>query len=278
VNPAVLRLLVLLVFPLPQQSTPADTARISEVFAAAAARHIDGQSVGDILASAGRMFVGSPYEAGTLGNSTREELVVDLHSFDCTTFIETSLALARCIRNGRRSFDDFSRELKTIRYRNGILSGYSSRLHYMLDWITDNQERGIVTDVSGAMGGTRTSARINFMTAHRKLYPALEADSVFEAIRKVESRISRIRYFRIPAAGVGKAQNKIRTGDLIMFTTSQAGLDVRHNGIAIREQDGTIRLLHASEAAGAVQVSPENLQEYVAKHRWATGIIVVRPM
>jgi len=49
------------------------------------------------------VFPGAPYQTGTLEMPGREKLVVNLHAFDCTTFVETVLALARCAAAGNLS-------------------------------------------------------------------------------------------------------------------------------------------------------------------------------
>jgi hypothetical protein len=278
VTPAVLCLILLLVSPQQESPVHSDTERIGDVFATASAQQWNSKPMGDIVAGAGRMFIGARYEAGTLDRSAHEELVVNLHSFDCTTFLETSLAIARCIRNGHRTMESFSGELGNIRYREGVRSGYSSRLHYMLEWISDNAAKKFIRDITAEIGGVAVRRTISYMTAHRRLYPALAADTTFTALRRTEERLSQHRYFLLPAGRVRQAQQGIMTGDLIMITTSQAGLDVRHAGIAIREPDGGIRLLHASETAGTVQISGETLPDYLAKHRWATGIVILRPL
>ena len=77
-----------------------------------------------------------------------ERLVVNLREFDCFTFVENVVALAWLLKSREKSFEGFRRLLRKIRYRNGRLQGYSSRLHYFSDWIHDNQKKGIVRDVT----------------------------------------------------------------------------------------------------------------------------------
>ena len=36
---------------------------------------------------------------------------------------------------GNTTFDDYKAELEKIRYRDGVIDGYASRLHYFCDWI-----------------------------------------------------------------------------------------------------------------------------------------------
>jgi hypothetical protein len=55
---------------------------------------------GPRVAAAGKFFIGTPYVAGTLDLDTQQEnLVIDLHGFDCVTFYENALALAATIHD-----------------------------------------------------------------------------------------------------------------------------------------------------------------------------------
>jgi len=63
--------------------------------------------------------------------------------YDCTTFVETVMALSRSASPG-----DFYRNLIAIRYRDSEI-GFASRNHFPeLDWIPNNQRAKILTDVT----------------------------------------------------------------------------------------------------------------------------------
>jgi len=89
----------------------------------------------------GNSFFISPTNREPSKDSTKEKLIVNVSAFDCTTFVETVLALARCAVVGKCSNHEFRKHLKSIRYGNGKISGYSSRLHYFTDWLRDNEKR-----------------------------------------------------------------------------------------------------------------------------------------
>ena len=113
-------------------------------------------TIGDAITEIGKSFLGTDYAAGTLEiNSPKEELVVNLRGFDCVTFVENSLTFARCLKNGKTSFEDYKNELKYIRYREGKIDGFASRLNYFCDWIHDNENKGIVKNISAEFGGYR---------------------------------------------------------------------------------------------------------------------------
>ena len=80
-----------------------------------------------------KKMLGVPYVAGTLDGNEEEQLVVLVDSLDCTTFVETVLAFCIADKRGERDFEGFKKALTDIRYRDGILDGYTSRLHYFSD-------------------------------------------------------------------------------------------------------------------------------------------------
>ncbi|HOQ72680.1 MAG TPA: DUF1460 domain-containing protein [Smithellaceae bacterium] len=232
-------------------------------------------SPGNLVVETGRFFLGTPYREGTLEGPGREKLIVNLHAFDCTTFVETVLALVRCASSGKLSTQEFRGNLRRIRYRRGKIDGYASRLHYFTDWLADNQKKKTLTDVSRDLGGERRQKGIHFMTTHRERYVALKNQSQAEKMRRTERRLSRSPFYVIGKERVSRIQDDIQPGDLIAFTTNQEGLDVAHVGLAVRER-GRLRLLHASRREGAVVVSRETLSAYLRRRGNFTGILVAR--
>ena len=94
-----------------------------------------------------REFLGVPYVAHTLEVNDREQLVVNTRQLDCTTLVETVTALKICAQQGRRTFADYVNTLRNLRYRQGIVDGYPSRLHYFSDWILDKVRMKMVDDI-----------------------------------------------------------------------------------------------------------------------------------
>lgn len=230
---------------------------------------------GNLIVEIGRLFINHPYKAGTLEGLDKEKLIVNVSAFDCITFVETVLALARCAVAGKFSNHEFRKNLKSIRYRDGKINGYSSRLHYFTDWLSDNVRRKIVTDMSQKMGGEPLRKRIDFMTAHRKLYPALGEEKQLANMATVEKNLSRKVFYIISSDRLSGHKHKIQNGDIIAFATNQEGLDVAHIGFAIR-QGKSLRLLHASKKEGAVVISRSTLQAYLKSNKTFIGIIIAR--
>lgn len=232
---------------------------------------------GKTMVSIGKTFVGVPYVAKTLEIGQTETLVVNLQGLDCTTFVENVLALGLMLKNGQSDFDTFAENLETIRYKTGELNGYASRLHYFSEWIANNVEKGLLKDVTAEIGGVKITKDINFMSTHRDLYPFLKDDGNYKKIQASENYLNSRSICMLPQDEIEANEHLIQTGDVIALATAIDGLDVTHTGIATREKDGRIHLLHASTGAMQVEVSELPLADYLKKIKKNTGIMVARP-
>ena len=96
----------------------------------------------------GKKFLGLSYVAHTLELGDTEHLIVNLHGLDCTTFVETVVALSMCDQQDKRTFGDYCKNLSKIRFREGKMTDYTSRLHYFTWWAEDNERLGIVEDIA----------------------------------------------------------------------------------------------------------------------------------
>lgn len=223
----------------------------------------------------GRYFLGTPYAAGTLEKEGPERLVINLRQFDCFTFVETIIALTCLLPSGHLSFDRYRETLASIRYRRGRPDGYASRLHYFSDWLFDNQRKGIVKNITRALGGQPFAKKIEFMTGHPDQYPALADRDTYRQMQAVERRIQRRAAYHIPKASVSAIGHQIADGDLMAVTSKTAGLDVVHVGIAVHVRR-KLHLLHASSHAGRVMISAETLDRYLEESKDRTGIMAAR--
>jgi hypothetical protein len=230
---------------------------------------------GDLICAIGNYFLGAPYEPETLESRHKERLIVNYRQFDCFTFVETVLALVRCVVAGRIAQSELRRALQLLRYRGGIIDGYSSRLHYFTDWLRDNEQKGILRDISRKLGAVARRKKIDYMTAHCESYPALKNEKEWQKMRLVEKNISRKSFNIIGRDEIGLGQAKIQDGDIIAFTANQEGLDVAHVGFAFR-RGRALRLLHASSREGAVVISQKTVPAYLKQNKKFSGIIVAR--
>ncbi|MBT8178693.1 MAG: DUF1460 domain-containing protein [Eudoraea sp.] len=237
---------------------------------------IPSQDTGELLVEIGKTFIGTPYVAGTLEVSEIESLVINFSGLDCTTFVENVLAFGILFKNGSPDFDRYTELLRRIRYRNGQISGYASRLHYFSEWITNNEQKGLVKNITPSIGGVRIEKARDFMTVHRELYPHLESSENYKEMIQIEKALLEQPLYYLPKKELASHEKNIQHGDIIALATGIKGLDVTHTGIASREADGRIYLLHAS-SKGQVELSKAPLTEYLAGIKSNTGILVARP-
>ncbi len=257
--------------------TGADKEICNSKFTIALQKNLKDKPVNEIIAEIGKSFIGTPYEAGSLEVQGDEQLVVHLSGLDCYTFLENTIVIARCVKEGKTDFEDYLKELMNIRYRGGKMSDYTSRLHYFTDWIYDCSKRGIVTNVTAEAGGVSYYRIINFMSTHPASYRQLKENPEFvETIKMFEQEISARKNYFIPEEKLQDQEDKIKNGDLIAITTSIEGLDVSHVGIAVKKESGRVHLMHAPSPGKKVQISELPLEDLLKANKKQTGVIVIR--
>lgn len=253
----------------------ADTTRITEILIDTAAKKFKTPSerVGYIA----RKFIGTPYVANTLEISP-ELVTVNLDELDCTTFVETVLAMAYTVGEGRTSWRDFVYNLERLRYRGGEVNGYSSRLHYVCEWFVDNIHRGNIEDATRIFPKINYVVRtIDFMSSNRDKYPALADSAEFERIKNIEIGYRSHRFPYLKTADLGNKATKavLRDGDAVALVSSMKNLDVTHMGIVVIE-NGEPYLLHASSSNGKVEITSLPLVDYLKRNRSFIGVRVIR--
>jgi len=235
-------------------------------------------SPSELMVKAALFLLQTPYVAQTLEVNAEEDLVVNLHELDCMTFVENCLALSRSAQYPHPDFDYFVRQLTYIRYRGGFIQGYTSRLHYTTDWITDNVNKGTLEDVTYALGGKRFQPQVGYMSSHPEQYPALRNNPQdTETMAAIEKTINqRTIYHYISREEIVEKQSLIKDGDIICFTTNLPGLDISHVGIAYHNK-GQLSFIHASTRYKKVIINTESLSDYCQMSKSNTGIMVLRP-
>lgn len=228
-----------------------------------------------------KSFVGVPYVAATLEVGEHECLVVNLRELDCTTFVETVLALEMASRKPDAGFGEFAEALRTLRYRQGVMAGYASRLHYFTDWIDDNTALGLVEEVTGREWPFIAVQTLctDFMSRHPEKYKHLRGHPArVDSIRKQESNLTgrKVRYIPKNLFKEGANRLPVRDGDVLALTTNIRGLDVSHLGFAVWMDDGMLHLLNASSRQGKVILDEHTLHHYSASLKSQTGMRVVR--
>lgn len=254
-----------------------DTARIGELLN-------EGRESGLTEANAlvsfyAHRLLGTPYVGHTLEGDT-EMLTINIHELDCTTFIETLYALTRTTMERRVSWRDYARHLESVRYRGGTMGDYSTRLHYISDWIVDNRSRGNLVEVTPDVPHSKYTVKtIDFMTTHAESYHSLKNDSAMvEKIRRVESGYTNHRMPLLPKSWLQDKQveQTLREGDFVGLMTTTRGLDISHLGIVVKDKKGHLHLLDASMSGGKVMEETPTLRDQLRNYKSNLGIRVFR--
>ena len=100
----------------------------------------------ELITKAALMRLETPYVANTLERGEKEELYVNIHETDCILFVESCLALAQTAKSGDTTYTNFCKKIQELRYRNGEVDGYPSRIHYTSEWLLQAEKDGKLLD------------------------------------------------------------------------------------------------------------------------------------
>lgn len=233
--------------------------------------------MGELMIQTALFFEGTPYVASTLEKEP-EGLVVNLRELDCTTFMETVLALCRTLKGNQLTFETYCDNLQYLRYRDGRITDYTDRLHYMTDWFYENERKGIVKDQAQAIGGAPLSLNLSFISTHPDSYKQLKgALDLVQKMERKEQEINQRPHYYLPKAHINDLAAGIQDGDILCFATNVKGLDVTHVALAYW-QSGELRFIHASMSAMKVIVQNSSLQDYANGIKSCKGLLVARPL
>src|SRR5213080_4129872 len=242
--------------------------------------------IGDRAAAAGKALVGTRYKHFTLEIDNRvESPSVNFYGMDCWTFFETSLGFARMV-NGPESNWTPERLLFYVemdRYRGGQCTGdYLSRLHYLEDWLYDNDRRGLVNDMTHQLGGRSVPHSAREMSVGWRHYRYLAANkSLLGPLADMEARVSARPLYQIPKSRVAAIEPKLKSGDIIgIVSRDRSGLySTSHVGLALRTDDGILHFMHASSPSNSGRVVIDTrLSAYLYRYGSDSGIMVARPL
>jgi hypothetical protein len=242
--------------------------------------------IGERTAAVGQALVGTRYKHFTLEIDNRiESPSVNFQGMDCWTFFEIALSFARMLNEPESNWtpERLLHYIELDRYRGGECTGeYLSRLHYLEDWLYDNDRRGLVEDLTRDLGGRSVPHSAREMTAGWRHYRYLAANrSLLGPLARMEAKVSSRPLYEIPKDRVAGIESKLRSGDIIGIISRDGGRlrSTAHVGLALRTNDGVLHFMHASSPSnyGRVVVDSE-LSKYLYRYRSDSGILVARPL
>ena len=226
-----------------------------------------------------KLMMGVPYVAGTLDGNEEERLVVRTNALDCTTFVETVLAFCIADKRGERDFNGFKKALTDVRYRDGILNGYTSRLHYFSDWIRNNEQMGFVKECTSETACAQPKELwLDFMTTHVDSYLPMKKDASLVkemAAQEKNWQGTVVSYIPKEKLNLSSDELKIKDGDVLALVTNIKGLDIVHVGFAFW-REGKLHLLHASSSAKKVIEDPKTQYESSKNTKAHIGLRAIR--
>src|SRR5213595_1412605 len=242
--------------------------------------------IGERTAALGRALVGTRYKSFTLEIDNRIEAPsVNFNGMDCWTFYEISLGFARILNEPEEDWtpEQLLHYIELDRYRGGQCTGeYLSRLHYLEDWLADNDRRGLVEDLTRNLGGTSVPHSAREMTVGWRHYRYLAANrALLGPLGQMEARVSSRPLNQIPKSRVASIEGKLQSGDVIGIVSRDRGglYSTSHVGLALRTADGSLHFMHASSPRNYGKVVIDStLSSYLARYRTDSGILVARPL
>ncbi|PYI59091.1 MAG: hypothetical protein DMC59_06715 [Verrucomicrobia bacterium] len=161
-------------------------------------------------------------------------------------------------------------------------SEYLSRLHYLEDWLYDNDRRGLVEDLTRDLGGRSVPHSAREMSAGWRHYRYLAANrSLLGPLAHMEANVSSRPLYEIPKNKVAGIESKLRSGDIIgIISRDRSGLySTAHVGLALRTGDGVLHFMHASSPSNYGHVTVDaQLSKYLYRYHSDSGILVARPL
>ncbi len=218
----------------------------------------------------------TPYVADPLGEGPNGEVskapLYRFDGFDCTTFVETVMALSFSTTP-----QQFQERINQIRYKDAAVD-YENRNHFTsIDWIPNNSELGFVKDITGAIAGHHT--RWSQTWIDKANWFAKKGDNYVEMSKNFDRQLAQLPYIsKEDLVSKPDLINRIPSGSIFNLVrpnwdlTKVAGtrLDVSHQGFLIRE-NGVLYMVHASNGMGRdgsdsyMGVKKEPLINYISR-------------
>ena len=242
--------------------------------------------IGERTAAVGQALVGTRYKHFTLEIDNHiESPSVNFQGMDCWTFFEIALSFARMLNEPESNWtpERLLHYIEIDRYRSGECTGeYLSRLHYLEDWLYDNDRRSLVEDLTRSLGGRSVPHSAREMSVGWRHYRYLAANrSLLGPLARMEANVSSRPLYEIPKNRVAGIEAKLRSGDVIgIISWDRNGLySTAHVGLALRTNNGVLRFMHASSPGNSGRVIVDaQPSKYLYRYRTDSGILVARPL
>src|SRR5213596_3575764 len=274
--------------PLPFSTVVKGQDQFNQLVSKAKAGNWSSLPIGERTAVVGQALTGTRYKHFTLEIDNRiESPSVNFQGMDCWTFFEIALSFARMLNEPESNWtpERLLHYIELDRYRGGECTGeYLSRLHYLEDWLYDNDRRGLVEDLTRSLGGANVPHSAREMTNGWRHYRYLVHNrSLLGPLARMEANVSSRSLYEIPKHRVAAIESRLRSGDIIGIVSRDGRATslraTSHVGLALRTADGTLHFMHASAPHNYGRVVIDTrLSSYLYRYSADTGILVARPL
>lgn len=262
---------------LQEAEASADRVPTLELWYQSVGKPLPDEDFGHFLSRVAQARIGTAYSEAYESTAT-EAVTLELNHFECVTFLESSLAVARCAWRDEPTEGCFVWEILGLRYRSGLMADYPSRLHYFVDWLEDNEGRWRLKDLTAELGGRPVGKDFYYITQHAALAPALALPSVRRSMLAIEHDLTSRPHVVLRRNDVRRALESLHDGDLVAVVGNKPGRLITHTGLIVRREGEAPHLLHASSYHRRVLITREDLADYVTRRPERIGIIVARPL
>jgi hypothetical protein len=243
--------------------------------------HQQAASLPQRVEAVSKLFLGAPYKLGPLGEGPDGEFdrdpLIRFDAFDCTTFIETVMALAL-----DSDLDSATRTLQKIRYKDGQI-GYATRNHFIeVDWVPNNVRPGYLRDITSDVAG-RNAIKVRKTISKRRWYLRKSRISLGGGFTKDAKQhlVSKLRHLGeqlpderatltvLPLNALPQALAQIPSGtiaNLVHAHRRDKGTIVSHQVFLIKKSDGWY-VRHAASGKG-VEDEPIGILDRYRDLRW----------
>ncbi len=161
------------------------------------------------------------------------------------------------------------------------MGDFTTRLHYTTDWFVDNEAKGVVKILTPDLPGAEPfTQKVGIMSQHPENFRQLAAHpELLREIRLAEDRINARSLKYLPMDKLKAAEPLLQTGDIVGVATTEAGIDIAHTGLCIKDEQGVVHFMDASSSRRQMKVTLE--PEISTCLNWSsklTGVMFARPL
>jgi len=230
------------------------------------------------------LFLGREFEWGPCGEgipgSYDEKPLYSFESFDCTTFIESVLALTFTTGN---SYQEFLDHLKNIKYSDKNEVSYVNRNHFTsLNWIPNTIQKEYLSDITTVIYPSAPE-RMKWLDVDdwyaKKISTLKKSDDLqkdekiasleMKSDNKKTSNLARVSYIPLTELLSNEVQKKLIDEGVVLFnmvknehTKVNIPVIIGHQGFII-EKNGSLIIRHASSSKTDGGIVDVLLNEYV---------------